>query len=85
MSSQKEGRQDQVAGLQSHWIPPACFHDKSSPFRGPRAVHSQQNVAVGGEIHSVLVFARFNQCLEVSAWESLSPDIGQIFEWGAAS
>lgn len=82
MSSQKEGRQDQVAGPRSHWIPPACFHDKSSPFR---AVHSLQNVAVGGEIHSVLVFVRFNQCLEVSAWESLSPDIGQIFEWGAAS
>lgn len=46
MSSQKGGRQDQVAGPRSHWIPPACFHDKSSPFRGPRAVHSQQNVAV---------------------------------------
>lgn len=58
---------------------------KAAPSGALGRLHSQQNVDVGGEIHSVLVFARFNQCLEVSAWESLSPDIGQIFEWGAVS
>lgn len=72
MSSQMEGQQDQAAGPQSHWIPPVCFRDKGSTFGGPRVVPSQQSVDIPGEIHSVPVFARFNQCLQVSAWESLS-------------
>jgi hypothetical protein len=31
------------------------------------------------------MFVHFNQSLKISALESLFPDIGQIFEWGAAN